>query len=135
MYAKGNEFCLKYYIANVRPYIKRLFPQAKDGTTIINGLSLKKDNNQDSLFFDILTSFKKYETLKNINPEFKSRIFEDFLKGTTGKKQLAQFFTPRNVIKAIVEMADVKNLAKNTFIADPCCGVGGFLIETLLNRK
>lgn len=132
---KGKTHCLKYYLNNVRPYIKKIFPSHDDGTTIINGLSLKNDQNQDGLFFDILTSFNNFGKLENIDPEFKSRLFEDFLKGTTGKKQLAQFFTPRNVIKAMVEIANVKNLPENSKIGDPACGVGGFIIETILNRR
>lgn len=135
VYERGNQNCLKYYLASVRPHIKKMFPASEtDPTTIINGLSLKKGQNQDQLFFDILTSFQEYGELKNIDPSFKSRLFEDFLKGTTGKKQLAQFFTPRNVIKAIVEMADVKNLPEGSKILDPSGGVGGFIIESILNR-
>jgi len=133
--SKGKSFCLKYYLSTVRPYIKKLFPVQSDGTTIINGLSLRKDQNQDNLFYDILTSFNQYGKLESIDPNFKSRLFEDFLKGTTGKKQLAQFFTPRNVIKAIVEIANVKNLMNDSLICDPACGVGGFIIESVLNRK
>lgn len=135
VYAKGKQYCLKYYLKNVRPYIKTMFPPAEDGTTIINGLSLKNEQNQDELFFDVLKAFKDYGKLDNIDPSFKSRLFEDFLKSTTGKKQLAQFFTPRNVIKAIVEMANVKSLPNNSNLYDPACGVGGFISEALLNRR
>ncbi|MBQ8884888.1 MAG: N-6 DNA methylase [Clostridia bacterium] len=135
VYDKGKSFCLKYYLTNVRPYIKKLFPVGEDGTTIINGLSLKKDQNQDELFFDVLKAFKENGRLDNIDPAFKSRLFEDFLKSTTGKKQLAQFFTPRNVVKAIVEMANVKNLPNGSSVCDPACGVGGFISEAVLNRR
>ena len=45
------------------------------------------------------------------------------LKGDEG-----QFFTPRNVIRMIVEMVDP---GENTMIIDPSCGTGGFLIESL----
>ncbi|MCF6094508.1 N-6 DNA methylase [Microaerobacter geothermalis] len=135
VYAAEN-YWLRYYRSNVREYIKKLFPESIiDGTTIINGLSLKDDHNQDELFFSILTNFRKFGDLKNIDPEFKSRLFEEFLKGTTGKKQLAQFFTPRNVIKAIVKMAKVEDLPDNSIINDPACGVGGFILETMIRRK
>lgn len=134
VYEKGENYCLKYYTKNVRTHIKKIFPTAEDGTTIINGLSLKNEQNQDELFYNILEKFKEYGKLENIDPSFKSRLFEDFLKGTTGKKQLAQFFTPRNVIKMIVEMANVKKLEDESKIYDPACGVGGFISETILNR-
>lgn len=45
------------------------------------------------------------------------------LKGAQG-----QFFTPRNVVKMIVDIVDVRPSDK---IIDPCCGSGGFLIEAL----
>ena len=129
VYSKGTQTCLKYYLSNVRHYIKSIFPLSKtDSTTIINGLSLKKDQNQDKLFFEILKAFNEYGELKNIDPSFKSRLFEDFLKVTTGKKQLAQFFTPINIIKAIIDMADVKNLNDGSNVLDPSGGVGGFII-------
>lgn len=45
------------------------------------------------------------------------------LKGGQG-----QFFTPRNVIKMIIEIVDPQN---TDLIIDPACGSGGFLVETL----
>ena len=45
------------------------------------------------------------------------------LKGGQG-----QFFTPRNVIKMIIEIIDPQN---DDLIIDPACGSGGFLVETL----
>ena len=45
------------------------------------------------------------------------------LKGGQG-----QFFTPRNVIKMIIEIVNPQN---SDLIIDPACGSGGFLVETL----
>jgi type I restriction enzyme M protein len=39
-----------------------------------------------------------------------------------------QFFTPRNVIKMMVDIIDPN---ENSMIIDPACGTGGFLIESL----
>ncbi|PIR04814.1 MAG: N-6 DNA methylase [Candidatus Liptonbacteria bacterium CG11_big_fil_rev_8_21_14_0_20_35_14] len=44
------------------------------------------------------------------------------------KDEDGQFFTPRNVIKMIV---DIINPDEKTMIVDPACGTGGFLIESL----
>ena len=53
--------------------------------------------------------------------------FETFisqaLKGGQG-----QFFTPRNVVKMVVEILDPKD---DDLILDPACGSGGFLVESL----
>lgn len=45
------------------------------------------------------------------------------LKGAQG-----QFFTPKNVVKMIVDMIDLNITDK---VIDPCCGSGGFLVEAL----
>jgi len=44
------------------------------------------------------------------------------------KDEDGQFFTPRNIIKMVV---DIINPDDKTMIIDPACGTGGFLIESL----
>lgn len=56
-----------------------------------------------------------------------SQVYEGLLlkmgeKGNDG----GQFFTPRDVIRAIVRVTDP---APRETVYDPCCGTGGFLIE------
>lgn len=53
--------------------------------------------------------------------------FETFI-GPSLKGGQGQFFTPRNVVKLLVEM--VNPLTEDKII-DPACGSGGFLIETI----
>lgn len=53
--------------------------------------------------------------------------FESFIDYTTKGSQ-GQFFTPRNVVKLMVNMAQLSYRDK---IIDPACGTGGFLIEGL----
>lgn len=53
--------------------------------------------------------------------------FETFI-GPALKGPQGQFFTPRNVVKMIIDMVDPKADEK---IIDPSCGSGGFLIEAL----
>ena len=55
------------------------------------------------------------------------RFMEDFFKGKQG-----QYFTPREVVKFIVEVCDVNNTSK---VLDPACGSGGFLLYTLDNIR
>lgn len=134
-----KEMCLKYYKTVIRPFIKeQLFPaeQNGDGTTILNGFVFD-DANEDhcKAFYQILEVFHKEGKLKNIDKEFKSRLFEDFLKNTQSVKGLGQYFTPRVVMKAIIDMADVRNtLKEGANVNDPACGVGGFLMETVSQR-
>ncbi len=53
--------------------------------------------------------------------------FETFI-GYSLKGAQGQFFTPRNVIKLMVEIIDPK---PNELLIDPACGTGGFLVEGL----
>lgn len=53
--------------------------------------------------------------------------FETFIAGALKGGQ-GQFFTPRNVVKVMVEIIDPKS---DELIIDPACGSGGFLVEAL----
>ena len=56
-----------------------------------------------------------------------AEAFEIFI-GPSLKGGQGQFFTPRNVVKMIVDMVDP---GVNDKIIDPACGSGGFLVESL----
>jgi len=137
-----EEEVLKYYVYNSRRQIMELFPKGNDGTTIING-SIFIDSNgepasgQAHLFRTLLEKYKNFGSLKNIKKEFKTKLFETFLKVSKDKSKLGQFLTPRKVVRAIVEMSDVDKLQDGAKFCDPFCGVGGFIAESLHkpNRK
>jgi len=127
----SNEDVLEHYATKCRTKIKELFEEGDDHTGIINGtIFVKKDGSpvlsQATLFKDTIEKYGKFGDLRNIKKEFKTKLFETFLKQSKDKSKLGQFFTPRKVIKAIVEMADID---KAKFICDPFCGVGGFVLE------
>ncbi len=133
LYSKGetNKTVLKHYANTCRPEIGDLFKEGVDGTTIINGtIFVNKDGSpvesQATLFKDTIEKYAKFGDLKNIEKDFKTKLFETFLKQSKDKSKLGQFFTPRKVVKAIIEMADID---KAKFICDPFCGVGGFILE------
>lgn len=56
-----------------------------------------------------------------------AEAFEIFI-GPSLKGGQGQFFTPRNVVKMIIDMVDPSTHDK---IIDPACGSGGFLVEAL----
>lgn len=56
-----------------------------------------------------------------------AEAFETFIQGALKGGQ-GQFFTPRNVVKLMVQLI---NPQPNELIIDPACGTGGFLIESL----
>ncbi len=104
---------LEFYAKSVRPKIKELFPgSSRDKTTIINGTIFvsKDDKAVDGyavVFKKILERFDKFGTLENIDYDFKSKLFETFLKESISKKNWGQFFTPLKVVRAIVSMTDI----------------------------
>ncbi len=51
------------------------------------------------------------------------KFMEDFFKGKMG-----QFFTPRNVIKFMVELMELEHSDR---LLDPACGSGGFLLNSM----
>lgn len=127
---------LAYYFEVIRDEIMRVFPAGEDGTGVIGGLALDPDNaDHGRLFAEILVNFGKGKRLRRIDPEFKSRIFERFLKKSISRKNWGQYFTPRNVVKAIVEMSGIEQLPPGATVADPFCGVGGFILEPLVHKR
>lgn len=82
------------------------------------------------IFHKILKRFNDFGTLENIDYDFKSKLFETFLKESISKKNWGQYFTPLKVVRAIVNMIDITPGMK---ICDPACGVGKFLLEPILH--
>ena len=66
--------------------------------------------------------------------DLKGAIYERILEdnGQDKKSGAGQYFTPRALIKAIVDVVDPKI---NETIADPCCGTGGFLLAAYDHMK
>lgn len=58
----------------------------------------------------------------------KGDLYEYLLSKLTTAGVAGQFRTPRHIIRAMVEMLDVK---PTETLCDPACGTGGFLIETM----
>lgn len=138
---EGNaEDALIQYASSSRKEIRSLFPPGADGTTVINGtifVNEKGEPNlaQSTLFGDVLDLLERFGktagSFRYIQRDFKTRLYEAFLRQSAGVKALGQYFTPRNVVKAMVQMSPASSLNKNARICDPFCGVGGFLLETI----
>ena len=130
---------LEHYADHIRKNIKKQFPHNQDdGTTIINGtIFVSKDQKSvdgySSVFRKVLTKFQNYGKLENINHDFKSQLFESFLKESISKKNWGQFFTPLKVIRSIEKMAS-SEIKEGAVICDPACGVGKFLLEPIKNK-
>jgi len=66
--------------------------------------------------------------------DFKGAIYESILEknGQDKKSGAGQYFTPRSLIKAMVDVTDPKITET---VADPACGTGGFLLAAFDHMK
>lgn len=66
--------------------------------------------------------------------DFKGAIYESILEknGQDKKSGAGQYFTPRSLIKAMVDVVDPKITET---VADPACGTGGFLLAAFEHMK
>ena len=123
---------LKEYFDFVRPHIKRLFPAGPDKYSIINGIVLQKQNRDHNIIFhELLKKFVKFGSLKNTDPEFKTRLYETFLQESDTTNTFGQFFTPRRIVGAVYDMAGINQMSAGKSICDPAAGVGGFILEAM----
>lgn len=145
---------IEYYVAQIRPKIKSLFPDntisgdsevAKlfgmetivSKTSVINGFVFLKSGTRthesyNSTFRAMIDEFEAFGPLVNIDPEFKLRLYETFLQKSARLQPLGQFFTPRNVVRSMVAMAQLNKLEDGDIVLDPAAGVGGFVLEPLM---
>lgn len=75
--------------------------------------------------------------LHGIDEDLNGRMFEVFLSAAVRGKNLGAFFTPRNVVKLMVNMSrpSVERISgqpdRIDMVLDGCCGSGGFLIDAM----
>ena len=89
------------------------------------------DGNEQIMLSDrglafVASELAKYSFL-DATVDVKGTAYETIVSNTL-KQAAGQFFTPRNIIKCMVEMLDPD---QNTRVLDPACGSGGFLVMVL----
>ncbi len=153
-FERTGKTSIEYYVSDIRPRIKTLFPDnvlAQDEvvpelfglrtivskTSVINGFAFLRSSQESLASFDrtfrqILDAFQAFGPLTAIDPEFKLRLYETFLRRSARQQRLGQFFTPRNIVRPMIRMAQLNRLPDGAVVLDPAAGVGGFLLEPLL---
>lgn len=95
-------------------------------------ISLQLD---DITIFNLVQKLQGYSlvnTTENIHgADIKGTVFEQMV-GNTFRGELAQYFTPREIVDFVV---DFLKPTKDDSIVDPACGSGGFLIMALRKVK
>src|SRR3989344_4936634 len=98
------------------------------GDVFQQNLLIKSHENLKKIV-DKLSSLK----LLDADSDIKGDAFEYFLKNSVSVgTDLGEYFTPRHIVKLIVDLVDPKFGDK---IYDPACGTGGFLIEAFRHIK
>ena len=140
--ARSNpEEALQFYAMVSRKRIMQLFPEAEDGTTLIDGTIFVAENGEPNLSQAILfrrslehlhAYTEEFGSLTKIDKQFKTKLYESFLGQEV--QALGQYFTPRAIVQSVIRMTGIDDLSfqfRGKRICDPFCGVGGFLLEIL----
>lgn len=137
-YEKGGSYRKKFWVGvkeqntkegrkTVADRIKSLFTELKEDN-IFSGVfdgHETIDLTDKGLAF-IAGELAKYSFL-DATVDVKGLAYETIVSNTL-KQEAGQFFTPRNIVRAMVEML---NPAEHTRVLDPACGSGGFLVMVL----
>lgn len=107
--------------------IKTLFDELKNDSVfkeVFDGN--ERINLTDKGLAFVAGELAKYSFL-DASVDVKGTAYETIVSDTL-KKEDGQFFTPRNIIRCMVEML---NPSDNQRVLDPACGSGGFLVMVL----
>ncbi len=112
---------------NVSKRIKDIFEELKQEGTFSDVFDGNEaiDLTDKGIAF-IASELAKYSFL-DATVDVKGMAYETIVSNTL-KQEAGQFFTPRNIVKAMVEML---NPNENSRVLDPACGSGGFLVLVL----
>ena len=109
---------VKKRILDIFERVKRKYKEVLDKNDVIN-----LDDKSIAYVVGELQNYCLIEVERDVIAD----AFETFI-GRALKGGQGQFFTPRNVIKMMVDILDPND---EDLIIDPACGSGGFLIESL----
>lgn len=118
----------------VDKYEEILSELAKD-SGLIGTIFTKASNKIDSpVHLAKIIEMVSNENWYMMEGDFKGAIYESILEknGQDKKSGAGQYFTPRPLIKAIVDVIDPKI---GETVADPACGTGGFLLSAFEHMK
>ena len=106
----------------VKNRIAKIFERVKNRYGKIFKASDTIELNPRSLAY-VVSELQKYSLL-NTNIDIKGKAYEEIV-GANLRGDRGEFFTPRNIMKMVVEMIDPQIGEK---VLDSSCGTGGFLV-------
>ncbi|MBI5930365.1 MAG: SAM-dependent DNA methyltransferase [Chloroflexi bacterium] len=90
-----------------------------------------KDRLPDRLLKDLIGHFSTHTLSRSrVEPDLLGRAYEFLIKkfADLTNKKAGEFYTPRSVVKLMVDILDPQS---NETVYDPACGTGGMLIEAI----
>lgn len=111
--------------ADVRNRIEKLFSdvKAKYHEVFTKEDVINLDDNSIAYIVGEMQNYCLIDAERDVLADAFETFIDHALKGGQG-----QFFTPRNVVKMMVEILDPDD---SDMVIDPACGSGGFIIESL----
>ncbi|BAO81301.1 type I restriction-modification system methyltransferase subunit [Serpentinimonas raichei] len=94
-----------------------------------------KDRLSDALLKDLIEHFSKLPFgNKNVNSDLLGDAYEYLIKkfADATNKKAGEFYTPRSVVRLMIDMLDPKEAET---IYDPACGTGGMLLAAVQHVK
>jgi type I restriction enzyme M protein len=111
--------------------IKDLFEEVKTDSPYSDVFSGNEQIELNDLPLAYIASELGRYNLLGTDTDAKGMAYEA-ITSTTLKRERGQFFTPRNVIRMMVEMLDPK---AEESVLDPACGSGGFLVVVMAHVR
>lgn len=116
-------------------HYKKALVELSRRTDFVGTLFLKAESKiNDPAKLQRLVTLIDSETWMGVNIDVKGTIYEGLLERNAGevKSGAGQYFTPRPLIQAMVEVVDPQPTES---ICDPACGTGGFLLAAYEHMK
>ena len=114
---------------------EEILKELADDSGLIGTIFTKASNKIDSpVHLAKVIQMVASENWYMMEGDFKGAIYESILEknGQDKKSGAGQYFTPRALIKAMVDVIDPKI---GETVADPACGTGGFLLAAYEHMK
>ena len=129
----SDKGCLiKFVRTDLFPHLKRMRDSADIRPRVIGQIIAGVGGPRTESATDFLDILDKIHLLRDSELDKRhdfpiSRVYEELLLSMSQDgKDTGQFFTPREVIRAMVRVVNPKPGEK---VMDPCCGTGGFLAQ------
>lgn len=91
-----------------------------------------EDINLHPSTIEKIVSYLENIDFYTMDEDIHGRMFEIFLDATVRGKELGQYFTPRDIVKLMVKLANIEvSVNKVENVLDACCGSAGFLISAM----